>query len=689
MPEFEWEDVEAPDVKPIEKDSGIQLQDVSDDEKKEEEKDDGAPKLPDGIRKTVIKYAPPANTEMPRSNDEVILHYEAKLVNGTVVGKSRDAPSDIPEIPDGEPFTFIIDKRPLEVVYGMELAVQTMRKGEIASFTLAPRYAYDELGVPPKIPPHATVIFEIELLDWVSKVDIFGDYRAVKTTVKASRSEVSPGDTMFKEVVLTCKASNRKGEPLEDHQYLRVSHVLGEPEFGPLTRVIDETLKKMVEGEEATVALSYDCIPSDRRFKGGSLDIILHRVFRVEDVSLRADGSVVKKELSKGVGSDSNPTLSQVTLRVDTATDGSSPLPGFVGTRIGFVLGEGSVCDPLECAARKMKRGERAELRCSVPQQCNEKQLGLDMRSVRCEKVIFTLTMETLFAPAKKDENLSSAEKVEAAEKRKAMGAELFKQQRWAMANERYKEVVEMLAKEDGPKEKELRFLCELNQAACLLKLEDMHAAKAICNSVLDKSPDKIKALYRRASANYGLSDYEASVKDLTKLLELDKSCNEARLLLDQIRKRQKQYSKDAKSTAGKMFPGWEKPPEEKKPGPIMRCLDKVAHKLLGDMKPRDDINGIDDPLFNRRNLMVRPDLAFAMHTIRNSRPVPDLSKYDKNDPNAGLVWEPHRPLCEVWCEKCIDRMAPVCEAFCIKWFGCGCGIGKLVSKKSKSSSGV
>lgn len=400
MPDFEFEDVDAPDVKPIEKDSGIQLQDLSDDENKEEEEEDGVPKLPDGIRKTILQYAPTTNTDVPKSSDEVILHYVAKLVNGTVVGNSRapcdvpqapndvpeapsdgreapeivhrvgnyvevgnlrDAPRDVPEAPDGQPFTFIIDKRPLEVVYGMELAVQTMRKGEIASFTLAPRFAYDELGAPPKIPPHATVIFEIELLDWVSKVDVFGDYRAVKTVVKAGKSEVSPGDTMFKEVVLTCKAANRKGEPLEDHQYVKVDHVIGEADFGPLSRVVDETLKTMMEGEEATVALTYDCIPivdpSDRRFKGASLDIFLHRVFRVEDVSLRADGSVVKKELSKGMGSDSNPTLTKVTLRVDTATDGSLPLPGFTNAGLSFVLGTGTVCDPLECAARKMRRG--------------------------------------------------------------------------------------------------------------------------------------------------------------------------------------------------------------------------------------------------------------------------------------------------------------------------------------------
>ena len=42
--------------------------------------------------------------------------------------------------------------------------VATMRKGEVANFTIAPHKAYGEAGSGAKIPPNSTLKFEIELL---------------------------------------------------------------------------------------------------------------------------------------------------------------------------------------------------------------------------------------------------------------------------------------------------------------------------------------------------------------------------------------------------------------------------------------------------------------------------------------------------------------------------------------------
>ncbi|XP_075761140.1 inactive peptidyl-prolyl cis-trans isomerase FKBP6 isoform X2 [Pelodiscus sinensis] len=50
---------------------------------------------------------------------------------------------------------------------GMEVGLLTMKKGELARFLFMPSYAYGALGCPPLIPPNATVLFEIELLDFL------------------------------------------------------------------------------------------------------------------------------------------------------------------------------------------------------------------------------------------------------------------------------------------------------------------------------------------------------------------------------------------------------------------------------------------------------------------------------------------------------------------------------------------
>ncbi|XP_065429133.1 inactive peptidyl-prolyl cis-trans isomerase FKBP6 isoform X2 [Chrysemys picta bellii] len=54
---------------------------------------------------------------------------------------------------------------------GMEVGLLTMKKGESARFLFTPSYAYGALGCPPLIPPNATVLFEMELLDFLDSAE--------------------------------------------------------------------------------------------------------------------------------------------------------------------------------------------------------------------------------------------------------------------------------------------------------------------------------------------------------------------------------------------------------------------------------------------------------------------------------------------------------------------------------------
>ena len=47
-----------------------------------------------------------------------------------------------------------------------------MKKGELALLTCKAEYAYGASGSPPKIPPHATLQFEVELLSFSDEEDI-------------------------------------------------------------------------------------------------------------------------------------------------------------------------------------------------------------------------------------------------------------------------------------------------------------------------------------------------------------------------------------------------------------------------------------------------------------------------------------------------------------------------------------
>ncbi|XP_020017458.2 inactive peptidyl-prolyl cis-trans isomerase FKBP6 [Castor canadensis] len=56
-------------------------------------------------------------------------------------------------------------------LWGMELGLLSMRRGELARFLFKPTYAYGTLGCPPLIPPNSTVLFEIELLDFLDSAE--------------------------------------------------------------------------------------------------------------------------------------------------------------------------------------------------------------------------------------------------------------------------------------------------------------------------------------------------------------------------------------------------------------------------------------------------------------------------------------------------------------------------------------
>ncbi|XP_059212466.1 inactive peptidyl-prolyl cis-trans isomerase FKBP6 isoform X2 [Centropristis striata] len=55
---------------------------------------------------------------------------------------------------------------------GLELGLQTMRKGEFSRFLLQPQYAYGDMGCPPLIPSAAVVLYEVQILDYLDSAQV-------------------------------------------------------------------------------------------------------------------------------------------------------------------------------------------------------------------------------------------------------------------------------------------------------------------------------------------------------------------------------------------------------------------------------------------------------------------------------------------------------------------------------------
>lgn len=493
----------------------------------------------DGLKKKLLREG--EGWEKPNSGDEVEVHYVGTLLDGTKFDSSVDR---------GTPFTFKLGQG--DVIKGWDEGIKTMKKGEKAIFTIPPDLAYGESGSPPTIPGNSTLQFEVELISWSSVKDICKDGGIFKKVLSKGEGWENPKD--LDEVYVKYEVKLEDGTLVSKVD--GVEFTVKDGHFCPALSKAVKTMKKAEKalftvkpeygfGEKGTTVIS-DVPPN------ATLLINLELVSWKTVSHVTNDQKVVKKIIKEGEGYDRPKDGATVQLKlVGKLYDGTVFVrKGHDDELFEFKVDEEQVIEGLDRSVKTMKKGEMAVLTIQPEYAFGQSESSQELAVVPRNSVVYYEVEMVSFIKEKESWDMSTEEKISSAEKKKEEGNIWFRNGKYKRASKRYETAVGFIDYdhsfngEEKEKAKVLKISCNLNNAACKLKLKNYKEAEKLCTKVLETDNKNVKALYRRAQAYMNLVELDLAEKDIKRALEIDPNNMDVRKGYRTLKEKVKEYDR-------------------------------------------------------------------------------------------------------------------------------------------------